>query len=107
MKPFRSIAVAGSHGKTTTTSLIANIFNEADLSPTYVIGGKILSDDQSADLGKGEYMIVEADESDGSFLSLNPEIIVITNIDNDHLAFYDSKQSHLNEGFLKFININV
>ena len=104
MKPFRSIAVAGSHGKTTTTSLIANIFNEADLSPTYVIGGKILSDDQSADLGKGEYMIVEADESDGSFLSLNPEIIVITNIDNDHLAFYDSKQSKLNEGFLKFIN---
>ena len=104
MKPFRSIAVAGSHGKTTTTSLIANIFNEADLSPTYVIGGKILSDDQSADLGKGEYMIVEADESDGSFLSLNPEIIVITNIDNDHLAFYDSKQSHLNKGFLKFIN---
>ena len=104
MKPFRSIAVAGSHGKTTTTSLIANIFNEADLSPTYVIGGKILSDDQSADLGKGEYMIVEADESDGSFLSLNPEIIVITNIDNDHLAFYDSKQSNLNEGFLKFIN---
>ena len=66
MKPFRSIAVAGSHGKTTTTSLIANIFNQADLSPTYVIGGKILSDDQSADLGKGEYMIVEADESDGS-----------------------------------------
>ena len=104
MKPFRSIAVAGSHGKTTTTSLIANIFNEADLSPTYVIGGKILSDDQSADLGKGEYMIVEADESDGSFLSLNPEIIVITNIDNDHLAFYNSKQSKLNEGFLKFIN---
>ena len=104
MKPFRSIAVAGSHGKTTTTSLIANIFNEADLSPTYVIGGKILSDDQSADLGKGEYMIVEADESDGSFLSLNPEIIVITNIDNDHLDFYDSKQSNLNEGFLKFIN---
>ena len=104
MKPFRSIAVAGSHGKTTTTSLIANIFNEADLSPTYVIGGKILSDDQSADLGKGEYMIVEADESDGSFLSLNPEIIVITNIDNDHLAFYDLKQSKLNEGFLKFIN---
>ena len=104
MKPFRSIAVAGSHGKTTTTSLIANIFNEADLSPTYVIGGKILSDDQSADLGKGEYMIVEADESDGSFLSLNPEIIVITNIDNDHLGFYDSKQSKLNEEFLKFIN---
>ena len=104
MKPFRSIAVAGSHGKTTTTSLIANIFNEADLSPTYVIGGKILSDDQSADLGKGEYMIVEADESDGSFLSLNPEIIVITNIDDDHLAFYDSKQSKLNEGFLEFIN---
>lgn len=104
MKPFRSIAVAGSHGKTTTTSLIANIFHEADLSPTYVIGGKILSDDQSADLGKGDYMIVEADESDGSFLNLNPEIIVVTNIDNEHLIFYDSKQSKLNEVFLKFVN---
>ncbi len=102
MKPYRSIAVAGSHGKTTTTSIIASIFNGAGLSPTYVIGGQVLSVGRSSNLGDGSYMIVEADESDGSFLHLQPEVAVITNIDNDHLDFYESSQEKLNQSFVNF-----
>jgi len=102
MKPYRSIAVAGSHGKTSTTSIIASIFNAADLSPTYVIGGQVLSIGRSSNLGEGNYMIVEADESDGSFLHLQPEVAVITNIDNDHLNFYDFSQAKLNQSFVSF-----
>jgi UDP-N-acetylmuramate--alanine ligase len=102
MKPYRSIAVAGSHGKTSTTSIIASIFNSAGLSPTYVVGGQVLSVGRSSNLGEGSYMIVEADESDGSFLHLQPEIAVITNIDNDHLAFYESNQDKLNQAFISF-----
>ena len=102
MKPYRSIAVAGSHGKTSTTSIIASIFNAADLSPTYVIGGQVLSVGRSSNLGEGNYMIVEADESDGSFLHLQPEVAVITNIDNDHLNFYDFSQAKLNQSFVSF-----
>ena len=102
MKPYRSIAVAGSHGKTSTTSIIASIFNAAGLSPTYVVGGQVLSVGRSSNLGDGSYMIVEADESDGSFLHLQPEVAVITNIDNDHLAFYDSNQDKLNQAFVNF-----
>ena len=102
MKPYRSIAVAGSHGKTTTTSIIASIFNAAGLSPTYVIGGQVLSVGRSSNLGDGSYMIVEADESDGSFLHLQPEVAVITNIDNDHLDFYESSQEKLNQSFVNF-----
>ena len=70
MKPYRSIAIAGSHGKTSTTSIVASIFNAANLSPTYVIGGQVLSVGRSSNLGEGNYIIVEADESDGSFLHL-------------------------------------
>ena len=102
MKPYRSIAVAGSHGKTTTTSIIASIFNAAGLSPTYVIGGQVLSVGRSSNLGDGSYMIVEADESDGSFLHLQPEVAVVTNIDNDHLDFYESSQEKLNHSFVSF-----
>ena len=102
MKPYRSIAVAGSHGKTSTTSIIASIFNSAGLSPTYVVGGQVLSVGRSSNLGEGSYIIVEADESDGSFLHLQPEIAVITNIDNDHLAFYESNQDKLNQAFVSF-----
>ena len=102
MKPYRSIAIAGSHGKTSTTSIIASIFNAAGLSPTYVVGGQVLSVGRSSNLGDGSYMIVEADESDGSFLHLQPEVAVITNIDNDHLAFYDSNQDKLNQAFVNF-----
>ncbi len=102
MKPYRSIAIAGSHGKTTTTSIVASIFNAANLSPTYVIGGQVLSVGRSSELGEGDYIIVEADESDGSFLHLQPDIAVITNIDNDHLDFYESNQEKLNQSFLSF-----
>ena len=102
MKPYRSIAIAGSHGKTTTTSIIASIFNSADLSPTYVVGGQVLSVGRSSNLGDGDYIIVEADESDGSFLHLQPDIAVVTNIDNDHLDFYESNQEKLNQSFVSF-----
>ena len=102
MKPYRSIAVAGSHGKTSTTSIIASIFNAANLSPTYVVGGQVLSIGRSSNLGEGNYIIVEADESDGSFLHLQPEVAVITNIDNDHLIFYESSQEKLNQSFINF-----
>jgi UDP-N-acetylmuramate--alanine ligase len=102
MKPYRSIAVAGSHGKTSTTSIIASILNAANLSPTYVIGGQVLSVGRSSNLGEGDYMVVEADESDGSFLHLQPDVAVITNIDNDHLNFYESDQNKLNQSFVSF-----
>ncbi len=102
MKPYRSIAIAGSHGKTSTTSIVASIFNAANLSPTYVIGGQVLSVGRSSNLGEGNYIIVEADESDGSFLHLQPDIAVITNIDNDHLSFYESNQEKLNQSFVYF-----
>ena len=102
MKPYRSIAIAGSHGKTSTTSIIASIFNAANLSPTYVVGGQVLSVGRSSNLGDGNYIIVEADESDGSFLHLQHDIAVITNIDNDHLSFYDSNQEKLNQSFISF-----
>ena len=102
MRPYRSIAIAGSHGKTTTTSIIASIFNAANLSPTYVIGGQVLSIGRSSNLGDGNYIIVEADESDGSFLHLQPDVAVVTNIDNDHLSFYDLDQGKLNQSFVSF-----
>ena len=86
MKGYDSIAIAGSHGKTTTTSMLAKIFSSANLSPTYVIGGKVLSTDNNSDLGDGSYLIAEADESDGSFIHLQPDVAVITNIDDDHLV---------------------
>ena len=103
MKGYQSIAVAGSHGKTTTTSLIANIFSDAEFDPTYIIGGRILGKEERSILGSSDFIIVEADESDGSFLHLNPEISVLTNIDNDHLDFYDNKTSKLERTFLNFM----
>ena len=103
MRGFQSIAVAGSHGKTTTTSLIANIFIKAKLDPTYIIGGRILGQEDKSILGSSEYLIVEADESDASFLHLSPEISVITNVDNDHLDFYENNIEKLNETFHQFL----
>ena len=102
MRPYRSIAIAGSHGKTSTTSIIASIFNAANLSPTYVVGGQVLSVGRSSNLGDGNYIIVEADESDGSFMHLQPDVAVITNIDNDHLYFYENNQDKLNQSFVSF-----
>jgi UDP-N-acetylmuramate--alanine ligase len=103
MKKYQSIAVAGSHGKTTTTSMIANIFSDAELDPTYIVGGRIMGKENSSILGKSDYLIVEADESDGTFMHLNPEMSVLTNIDNDHLDFYDNNQTKLEQTFYEFL----
>lgn len=88
MRSKRGIAIAGTHGKTTTTSLISSVFIQAQLSPTIVVGGRFEKIGSTALLGDGEWMIAEADESDGSFHKLSPEIAIITNIDSDHLDYY-------------------
>jgi UDP-N-acetylmuramate--alanine ligase len=95
------IAVAGTHGKTTTTSMIGAVMTEAGLDPTVVIGGRLNNLQGHARLGKGEYIVVEADESDASFLCLNPILSVITNIDDDHLDHYRSRE-RLQAAFLEF-----
>jgi UDP-N-acetylmuramate--alanine ligase len=97
------IAVAGSHGKTTTTSLLATIFQEAHLDATHIIGGIVHNLGGNARKGDGEYLIAEADESDGSFLYLNPIIAAVTNIDNDHLDHYGS-QEKIVDAFIDFVN---
>ncbi|MCI0469833.1 MAG: UDP-N-acetylmuramate--L-alanine ligase [Nitrospirae bacterium] len=97
------ILVAGSHGKTTTTSLIATILGEGGLDPTIVIGGKLNSIQSNAKLGQGDYLVAEADESDGSFLKLNPTIAVITNIDREHMDFFKD-MGKLKEAFIEFAN---
>ena len=104
MKNKKSIAIAGSHGKTTTTSLVGNIFNEAGLDPTIVNGGIINSFSNNNRYGKGEWMIVEADESDGTFLKLPHQISIITNLDIEHMDFYKSKKNLIN-AFERFINL--
>ncbi len=101
MRLRRGIAVAGTHGKTTTTSLTASIFLEADQSPTIVVGGRFERIKSTALLGKGEWLIAEADESDGSFHKLSPEIAIITNIDNDHMDHYKNFDN-LKKAFLDF-----
>ena len=98
------IAVAGTHGKTTTTSLIASILAEADCDPTYVIGGLLTSSGRNARLGTGKYLVAEADESDASFLHLQPVISVLTNIDADHLETYDGDYRCLRNNFLEFLH---
>ncbi len=97
------IAVAGSHGKTTTTSLIATIFQEAKKDATHIIGGIVSNLGGNARKGDGEFLIAEADESDGSFLLLNPIMAAITNIDDDHLDFYGTKEKVV-EAFVEFVN---
>ena len=99
---YESIAVAGSHGKTTTTSMIAKILSVANLSPTYVVGGKVLSTDENSDLGKGKYIVAEADESDGSFVHLQPDVAVLTNIDDDHLTHFNNIFENLLDSFVLF-----
>ncbi|HEY5567023.1 MAG TPA: UDP-N-acetylmuramate--L-alanine ligase [Gammaproteobacteria bacterium] len=98
------IAVAGTHGKTTTTSLIASVLAEAGLDPTFVIGGRLASAGANARLGAGEYLVAEADESDASFLHLQPMIAVVTNIDADHLGAYGGDLGRLKQGFLGFLH---
>ncbi|MGD0282763.1 MAG: UDP-N-acetylmuramate--L-alanine ligase [Dissulfurispiraceae bacterium] len=97
------ILVAGAHGKTTTTSLIATTLGEGGLDPTVVIGGKLNAIGSNARLGQGDYIVAEADESDGSFLKLNPTIAVITNIDREHMDFFKDMET-LKAAFLTFIN---
>jgi UDP-N-acetylmuramate--alanine ligase len=98
------IAVSGTHGKTTTTSLIAHIFKVANLDPTYVIGGIVNSTEKNADIGRGDYLVTEADESDASFVALSPMISVVTNIDDDHMSTYGNNNSDQDKSFLEFIH---
>jgi UDP-N-acetylmuramate--alanine ligase len=99
-----SVAVAGTHGKTTTTSLVASILAEGGLDPTYVIGGRLKSSDSNARLGAGRYLVAEADESDASFMHLQPMISIVTNIDNDHLATHDGDFARLKQSFVAFLH---
>ncbi|MCB1972854.1 MAG: UDP-N-acetylmuramate--L-alanine ligase, partial [Geminicoccaceae bacterium] len=98
-----SIAVAGTHGKTTTTSLIASVLAEGGLDPTFVIGGRLKSTDSNAKLGQSEYLVAEADESDASFSHLKPMLAVVTNIDADHMSTYDGDIDRLRQGFIDFL----
>lgn len=98
-----SVAVAGTHGKTTTTSMISTILSQAGKDPTFVVGGKLKIGESGAKLGKSAYLIAEADESDGSFLSLFPTIAVINNIEDDHLDYYQNME-RLRDSFLQFGN---
>ena len=104
MRKKNGIAVSGTHGKTTTTSMIANMLDHAGLSPTYVIGGRLLKNDLNASLGESEYFVAEADESDASFLLFHPTISVVTNIDNDHLSVYHGNMEELIAAFRQFIS---
>ena len=99
-----SIAVAGTHGKTTTTSLVASILAEGDLDPTFVIGGRLKSADANARLGQGDYLVAEADESDASFVHLKPMLAIVTNIDADHMSTYDGDIERLRAGFVEFLH---
>jgi UDP-N-acetylmuramate--alanine ligase len=103
MRLKQGIAIAGTHGKTTTTSLVASVLAAGGLDPTFVIGGRLNSAGASARLGSGEYIVVEADESDASFLNLMPVIAVVTNIDNDHMETYGHDFSRLKQAFIEFL----
>jgi len=103
MRLKQGIAVAGTHGKTTTTSLVASVLAEADMDPTFVIGGRLEAAGSHAKLGSGEFIVVEADESDASFLYLQPVLAVVTNIDADHMETYGHDFGKLRQAFLEFI----
>ena len=103
MRFQQGIAVAGTHGKTTTTSLVSAILIAADMDPTFVVGGLINGADVNAKLGKGEYLVAEADESDASFLNLKPEMAIVTNIDEDHMVTYEGSLENLKKTFVTFL----
>jgi UDP-N-acetylmuramate--alanine ligase len=103
MRLKQGIAVAGTHGKTTTTSLVASVLAEGGLDPTFVIGGRLVSAASNARLGTGEFIVVEADESDASFLHLQPVAAVVTNIDADHMETYQHDFSRLKQAFVGFL----
>ena len=104
MRFRQGIAIAGTHGKTTTTSLVTSVLAEAGLDPTFVIGGRLNSAGANAYLGKGEYIVVEADESDASFLKLLPIMAVVTNIDADHMETYGNDFGALKQAFVDFLH---
>src|SRR5690606_39593263 len=95
---------AGTHGKTTTTSLVASVLSEGGLDPTFVIGGQLLSAGANARLGQGQWLVAEADESDGSFLRLTPLVAVVTNIDVDHLENYGGDFQQMKRAFVEFLH---
>jgi len=103
MRLKKGIAIAGTHGKTTTTSLITSVLVEAGVDPTFVIGGKLLSAGANSRVGQGEYIVVEADESDASFLNLLPMMAVVTNIDADHMETYGHDFARLKHAFVDFL----
>lgn len=103
MRLKQGIAVAGTHGKTTTTSLTASVLARGGLDPTFVIGGKLNSSGTNAKLGSGEFIVVEADESDASFLHLHPILAIVTNIDADHMETYGHDFARLQQAFVDFI----
>ncbi len=102
MRLKQGIAIAGTHGKTTTTSLVASVLAEGGLDPTFVIGGRLTKAGANAKLGTGDFIVAEADESDASFLNLSPVIEVITNIDADHMETYDHSFAKLKQAFVEF-----
>jgi len=104
MRMKQGIAIAGTHGKTTTTSLVASVLAEAGLDPTFVIGGRLNSAGANAKLGTGDYIVVEADESDASFLNLLPVMAVVTNIDADHMETYGHDIERLKSAFVEFLH---
>ncbi len=104
MRFRRGIAVAGTHGKTTTTSLVASVLSEGGLDPTFVIGGQLIAAGRNAGLGQGDWLVAEADESDGSFLRLTPLIAVVTNIDADHLENYGGDFARVQAAFSEFLH---
>ncbi len=104
MRLKRGIAIAGTHGKTTTTSLVASVLGEAGVDPTFVIGGRLNAAGANSRLGSGDYIVVEADESDASFLNLMPVMAVVTNIDTDHMDTYGHDFARLKHAFLEFIH---
>ena len=104
MRLKQGIAIAGTHGKTTTTSLVASVLAEAGLDPTFVIGGRLNSAGANARLGQGDYIVVEADESDASFLNLLPVMAVVTNIDADHMETYGHDFGRLKSAFVDFLH---
>ncbi|MDR0770710.1 MAG: UDP-N-acetylmuramate--L-alanine ligase [Burkholderiales bacterium] len=103
MRLKRGIAIAGTHGKTTTTSLVASVLAEGGFDPTFVIGGRLLSADANARLGSGDFLVAEADESDASFLHLSPVLSVVTNIDTDHMETYEHDFARLKKAFIEFL----
>jgi len=104
MRFRHGIAVAGTHGKTTTTSLLASVLAEGGLDPTFVIGGQLLAAGANARLGSGKWLVAEADESDGSFLRLNPAVAIVTNIDADHLENYGGDFERVKQAFSEFLH---